>query len=146
MPLRDEFAAARFSLITRSRDGYVKNEVNSDEYSDDRALRARLQLLVLPRSDMEILFSADQSIEDRKPLGGKCLRISQAPGRAAVPAVATGFSRACDEDAERSEFKTASDVSFAQDALRSYGGSVGELGRHARAHPHLDLGVPQPGE
>jgi outer membrane receptor protein involved in Fe transport len=73
LPLVPERAAARLSFATATRDGFTKNKGSGSDLGDDKLLAGRAQFLVLPSDDLELSFSFDHSIENRKPQGGKCV-------------------------------------------------------------------------
>jgi iron complex outermembrane receptor protein len=72
VPLASETAAARLSIATATRDGFQKNKGIGPDLDDDKALAFRSQLLTLPSDNVELMLSADHSIENRKPAGYKC--------------------------------------------------------------------------
>ncbi len=72
VPLAAETAAARFSFASATRDGFQKNKGIGPDLDDDKLLAFRSQLLALPSDDIELMLSADHSIENRKPAAYKC--------------------------------------------------------------------------
>jgi iron complex outermembrane receptor protein len=126
VPLVPERAAVRLSLATATRDGYFKNVINGDDYVDDKLLSGRLQFLFLPRQDLEVQVGFENSRENRKGFGVKCVRLG--PGTGVPGQIANdpriGFQKACADDEKRSEFKTASDVSFTGDHLTTTGATA----------------------
>ena len=124
VPLVPERAALRFSLATATRDGYVTNVVNGDKYADNKMLGGRAQLLVLPVEDVEVLIGVERSREDRKPQGSKCVLTPNTTNVSGVIAAGSGFRQACAEDDARSEFKFASDLTFAEDKLETMGATT----------------------
>jgi outer membrane receptor protein involved in Fe transport len=72
IPVVPEVAAVRLSFATATRDGFTKNKSTGRDFSDDKLLGGRLQFLAQPSDNLELNFSADRSIENRSPAGGKC--------------------------------------------------------------------------
>jgi iron complex outermembrane recepter protein len=126
VPLIPEKAAMRFSLATATRDGYTKNRVNGDEYSDNKMLGGRVQLLALPGEDLEVMLSAERTREDRKPQGSECVFLGRRGGTGGFIAShpSLGFREACLEDQRGDEFDFASDVTYAEDRLETTGTSA----------------------
>jgi iron complex outermembrane recepter protein len=124
VPLVPEMAAMRLSLATATRDGYFSNQVNGDEYADNKLLSGRLQLLVTPTQDLEVLLSFENSKENKTGTGVKCVPIGRGNGVPGQIAERIGFREACARDTARSEFKVASDVSFTGDDLRTTASSA----------------------
>jgi iron complex outermembrane receptor protein len=126
VPLVPEKAAVRLSLASATRDGYFTNVVNGDDLGDNKLLAGRLQLLMVPREDVEVNLAFENTRENRKGLGIKCVLIGQGNG---IPGIiandpGVGFREKCKEDSLRSELKVASDVSFQGDSLRTLGSSA----------------------
>jgi iron complex outermembrane recepter protein len=78
VPIIPEAAAARFSVATSTRDGFVTNKLGSD-LDDEKLLSVRAQLRVVPTDDLEINLSADHALEDRKPQAFKCKVVNPFP-------------------------------------------------------------------
>jgi outer membrane receptor protein involved in Fe transport len=76
IPLVDEKAAARLSLATATRDPVVRNKGTGPELQDDKLLAGRFQFRWEPSDDLSFNLSFDQSKENRKPQGGKCVLVN----------------------------------------------------------------------
>ncbi len=131
VPLLPERAALRVSLATNYDDGYIQNPFLDERVANDRLLGGRGQLLILPTENLEVLLSGEYLRQDRRPVAGKCavvgpvnptvqglLNVINAQLMASsMPTI--DVQRDCAEDGLRSDFKAASDLSFAEDDLRT---------------------------
>jgi iron complex outermembrane receptor protein len=87
IPLVDEKAAARVSFATATRDTVVKNKGTGPDLQDDKLLAGRIQLRFEPTDSLSFNFSYDQSRENRKPQGGKCVVVNR---KGSTPTTAGG--------------------------------------------------------
>jgi iron complex outermembrane recepter protein len=120
VPLIPELAAARFSLASNYDDGYQRNVVRSQNLGNDRLLGGRAEFLLLPTESLEVLLSAQYTRQDRRPQAGKCKVVGPStPVIQAIqgPELNQAVFATCAADAERSDFKFASDIEQ-QDELR----------------------------
>jgi len=118
LPLAPEVAALRISVATNYDRGFQRNSLLGRDLNTDRFLGGRVQLLWLPRENIEVQLLADYSREDRRPEGAKCRVLGPpTPSLAAIQAQ-VDFQAPCAADVERSDFRVASDLSFAEDDLR----------------------------
>ncbi len=162
VPLVPEVAAARISLSTATRDGFIKNKGRGSDLDDEKLLAARAQFRILPSEDLEVNLSLEHSIEDRKPQGFKCKVVNPFPaGTNAVtrPDLATTgtafrsaptsallaqqsgvnnlaqqaanlltganpFLDACADDANRDTRSVASEVTFQEEDLKTFGSNA----------------------
>ncbi len=72
LPLVPEKSALRLSFATATQDGVAKNKSTGRDFSDDKLLAGRAQIMFLPSDQLELNLSLDRSIENRAPIGGKC--------------------------------------------------------------------------
>ena len=94
IPLVDEKAAARLSLATATRDTVVRNKGTGPDLQDDKLLAGRFQFRWEPTDDLSFNLSYDQSKENRKPQGGKCVLVNtRASGitQSTTPGATLGF-------------------------------------------------------
>ncbi len=131
LPLVPEKAAARISLSTATRDGYIKNTLNGDEYQDNKSLGGRFQLTLLPREDVEVNLAFEANRDNRKGFGAKCKLAGEGfdfgnlfvngvlPDGSGLP-----FREQCANEDRTDELKVANDLSGTKDDLSSQGYSA----------------------
>lgn len=122
----EERVAARLSLATTTRDGFEKERLGGTDPNDDKLLAGRLQLLVLPNDNLEVLLSADTSRENRVLSQGKCLPINSGGTlQLQILNAVVGYTDACSSVAEsRNPRRVETDLSFLRDDLKTYGASA----------------------
>jgi iron complex outermembrane recepter protein len=120
LPLVDERAAMRFSFATRYNEGFVENEAfGGDSRSQNRrSLNARIQLLLQPVDDLELLFSAHQSKEPNKGYSPKCKFVSAPTGLSA--ALFPNYGEECQRSEASDSDKVFADGEL-ESRLRTYG-------------------------
>jgi iron complex outermembrane recepter protein len=127
VPLIPERAAMRLALATAADDGFIKNrfEGGRSRLQNNRLLAGRLQLLMQPTNTLELLFSYDQSKEDRAGPGIKCKANGVASPLLVAAANQNGidYLQECAKDDARDNFEVAQDGPL-EDLLRTYGASL----------------------
>jgi iron complex outermembrane recepter protein len=78
MPLAEDRLAARIALATNKRDGFERDTAGNDR-DDDALLAGRFKLLYFPSETVELLFSFDQSKEQRVIAAAKCKLTTPVP-------------------------------------------------------------------
>ncbi len=127
VPLASEMAALRLSFATAADDGFVRNRfaAGRSKLQNNRLLAGRAQLLLLPTDSLELLFSYDQSKEDRAGLGTKCKATGDPNPLVVEAARQNGFDylEECRADDARDNLEVAQDGRV-EDMLRTYGASL----------------------
>ncbi len=126
LPLVAETAALRVSLATNHDDGYQRNVTTRERFGNDRFLGGRARLLLMLAENVELMLTGEYTRQDRRPQLAKCRRVG--PPNPSLQGIqnAIDFQGVCEQDRARSEFKSASDLTFAEDDLRTaaYSASV----------------------
>jgi iron complex outermembrane recepter protein len=116
-PLVNERAALRVSLATRSNDGYARNSFRNQDVQDSRSLNGRVQLLLQPAEELELLFSAAQSVAREHGYAPKC-KFNTEPG-GLTARLFPGFGEACRDDEQRRSVRRVARDGQLEDELKT---------------------------
>jgi iron complex outermembrane receptor protein len=126
-PLVDERVAMRLSVATRSNDGYAKNSFRDQGAQDTRSLNARLQLLVQPAEELEVLFSLANSISREHGYTPKCKvndasildPVENARSGSLMNQLSPEFGQECFDDEQRRDVRRIARDGQLEDHLRT---------------------------
>jgi len=85
LPLVDDVLLSRLSLATINRDGYIENDLDGTEYSDENRKMAVGQFRWLPTDAVIADLNLNYTKINQKPLGQKCVRVADELADAGFP-------------------------------------------------------------
>lgn len=141
IPLVAETLAARFTVTTRTRDGYVKTYRGADR-NDEKLLGGRAAFRFTPSDDLEFLWSLDGSKEDQASRHAKCKFLPTSPAFPGFPPPSPARSnpssllgllallgptyptQCLEDEFQRDELRAASEIDYDFDEIRTFGTSL----------------------
>ena len=85
VPLIDDTLLSRFSVATVNRDGYIENDLDGTEYSDEERDMIVGQLRWLPTDTVIVDLNLNYTQINQKPIGQKCIWLGEELAAAGLP-------------------------------------------------------------